>query len=264
MTSVVPPPSVRAISPSHCLTAAARGRRSADRNDARLVDHLQVEHDVAGRLDDLHAVVVAERKHRRGHAARDAAVPRVEVLLGIEDRRLRPGSAQLLRMSADSRLPSAVISGSRPFGGSTMSDVCRCGTVGSVMPAWKRAAEVAGLDGVGVAIAASAAVVDARLEFLFGQERLVRIAGRWRRRAAASATTAARSARAARCRRRRSATCPGCPGRPTPSSARVQPAGVSMKKFASLGCLSAGRAWPAFVRPPRARRRREREGKPER
>ena len=36
-----------------------------------------------------------------------------------------PGSAQLLFISADSRLPSAVISGSLPFGGSTISEVCR-------------------------------------------------------------------------------------------------------------------------------------------
>src|SRR3954471_2943362 len=44
-------------------------------------------------------------------------------------------TAQLLRICADSRLPSSVISGSLPFGGSTMSAVCRCGAVGSVLPA---------------------------------------------------------------------------------------------------------------------------------
>ena len=97
---------------THPVLDLRRERRAAvDRDDARLVHHLEVENHVAGHLHDAHAVVVAIGHHRRGHAARDAAVPAVEVEIGIPRLRLA-GSAQLLFMSADRRLPSAVISGS--------------------------------------------------------------------------------------------------------------------------------------------------------
>src|SRR6185503_10114577 len=55
------------------LRAAVDGL-TRDRNDACLVDHLEPNHDVTGRLEDLDAVVVVGRQHRRGQAARDAAV----------------------------------------------------------------------------------------------------------------------------------------------------------------------------------------------
>ena len=45
-----------------------------------------------------------------------------------------PGSDQPLRISSARRFPSGVRAGSKPFGGSTMSVVCRCGVLGSVTP----------------------------------------------------------------------------------------------------------------------------------
>src|SRR2546426_12111788 len=40
-------------------------RPSIQRNDARIVDHLDEDHDVTGRLHDLIVVVVGAGKHRR-------------------------------------------------------------------------------------------------------------------------------------------------------------------------------------------------------
>ena len=62
------------------LEGLAQRRAPVHRHDARLVHHLEVQDDVARRLHDADAVVVAVGHHRRRHAARDAAVPRVEVL----------------------------------------------------------------------------------------------------------------------------------------------------------------------------------------
>src|SRR5262245_34890859 len=45
-----------------------------------------------------------------------------------------PGRDHPLRISSARRFPSAVSAGIRPFGGSTMSVVCRCGVLGSVTP----------------------------------------------------------------------------------------------------------------------------------
>ena len=58
-----------------------RQRRTAiQRDDPRVVDHLGVNHDVAGRLDDLVGVVVAGRDDPPRHAARDAPVPHAHEL----------------------------------------------------------------------------------------------------------------------------------------------------------------------------------------
>jgi len=48
------------------------------------MDHLEPDHDVARRLNDLNAVVVVEREHRRRQPARDAAIPGVEVRRLVE------------------------------------------------------------------------------------------------------------------------------------------------------------------------------------
>ncbi len=62
------------------LDDLARERRPAvEGHDARLVDELETNCDVARRLHDLDAAVVHEREHRCGQATRDAAVERVEV-----------------------------------------------------------------------------------------------------------------------------------------------------------------------------------------
>jgi hypothetical protein len=52
-------------------------------DDAVFVDHFEAEDDHAGGLNDVDAVVVAIRHHRRRHATRDAAIPAVEVLWSI-------------------------------------------------------------------------------------------------------------------------------------------------------------------------------------
>ena len=71
------------------LLDLGRQRRAAvRRNDARFVDHLELEDHVARRLADREAAVVAVRHHRRRHAARDAAVPAVEVVGTVECDRL--------------------------------------------------------------------------------------------------------------------------------------------------------------------------------
>src|SRR5690606_3256887 len=49
-----------------------------DRNDP-CPEHLQRDRDVARRLIDADAVVIAERQHRSWEAAADAAIPAVEV-----------------------------------------------------------------------------------------------------------------------------------------------------------------------------------------
>ena len=49
------------------------------RHDARLVDHLHHQHEVAGRLEDLVVGVVQRRNHRGRQGARDAPLPVVAV-----------------------------------------------------------------------------------------------------------------------------------------------------------------------------------------
>ena len=129
------------------LERLAQRRTPVHRHDARLVHHLEVEDDVARRLHDADAVVVAIRHHRRRHAARDAAVPRVEVLPvipGLGSRRAAPSCSSSAPTGACPP-PSSPAAG-RPAG-STISEVCRCTVVGSVTPDCSAAAEVAFRDG---------------------------------------------------------------------------------------------------------------------
>ena len=72
-----------------------------------------------------------------------------------------------------------------------MSDVCRCGAVGIGDAGLKRLAEVAGRDRLRVAIDLLRGGVEPLLVFGLGQERLVRVAWRRRRRAGPAAATAA-------------------------------------------------------------------------
>jgi len=58
--------------------------RAAIRWDhSRLMDHFVAQHDIAGRLHDLVALVIGVRHHRPHHSARDAAVPQALVQPGI-------------------------------------------------------------------------------------------------------------------------------------------------------------------------------------
>ena len=58
-------------------------RASVGRDDARLVDHLGDDDDVAGRLQNLVRVVVAGGEEASRHAACDAAVERVHELVRV-------------------------------------------------------------------------------------------------------------------------------------------------------------------------------------
>ena len=91
------------------LVRRGQRRPAVGEDDARVVDHLEVEHDDARRLPDPEPAVVAIRHHRRGHAARDAAVPAVEVRGRVEGRRLagqRPAAAHLERAALSFRRQS--------------------------------------------------------------------------------------------------------------------------------------------------------------
>ena len=70
-------------------------RAGADRDDARVVNHLVGDRDGAGRLHDAHVGVVDGREDRAGNAAADAALPQAQVLRTIEDggaaKRAQPG-----------------------------------------------------------------------------------------------------------------------------------------------------------------------------
>ena len=72
-------------SPFHCLIARAQSRATVDRDDPRLVDHLEHHHHVARHLDDLVGVVVSGGEHAGRIAARDAADPRRLVLGRVGD-----------------------------------------------------------------------------------------------------------------------------------------------------------------------------------
>ncbi len=79
------------------------GRRLAaiQPDDARVVDHLEVDDDLVGRLEDAHAVIVAEGQHRAGEAARDAAIPVVEVRGPVIGLAIDPArTAELLHLAA--------------------------------------------------------------------------------------------------------------------------------------------------------------------
>jgi len=75
-------PAARAAEPLHDL--GCDGAPSVDGHDARLVDELEANDDIAGCLHDLDAAVVHEREHRGREAARDAAVERVEIAHLVE------------------------------------------------------------------------------------------------------------------------------------------------------------------------------------
>jgi hypothetical protein len=96
-TSVLPSQRPRE-SPSHERIAGGRcGRPSRD--DPRVVDHLVHEHDVIGRLQNLHVVVIRPREHRRPGVEQQAAFAE-GTILGAVGRVLPPrvgagGSAHL-------------------------------------------------------------------------------------------------------------------------------------------------------------------------
>ena len=82
-TSVLPSKCPR-DSPIHCLMAGSSGPRPSTgiTRASWIISSRTI--DVAGSLMDLDAVVVVEREHRRRQAARDAAIPRVEVRRLVE------------------------------------------------------------------------------------------------------------------------------------------------------------------------------------
>ncbi len=72
--------------------APGPGRGVADRDDPG-GQHLELDDDVAGRLEDADAVVVAVGEHRGGIAAGDAPVPGVEVGHPVEGLARHPARA---------------------------------------------------------------------------------------------------------------------------------------------------------------------------
>ena len=89
-----------------------------------------------------------------------------------------PGSDQPLRISSARRFPSGVSAGSRPFGGSTMRVVCRCGVLGSVTPERSARPILALLDQLPPEVPAAGGGGDALLVLLFRPPRLVHVARR--------------------------------------------------------------------------------------
>ena len=87
--------STTSVSPSQCrarvAVVSADGRpdvrRGADRNDARVVNHLVGDRDGARTLDDAQVGVVDGREDGAGDAAGDAALPEAQILRPVEDRR---------------------------------------------------------------------------------------------------------------------------------------------------------------------------------
>ena len=69
--------------------APVGARPAVEGDDAGVVDHLDLDHDVVGRLQDQVVVVVAGRQHRRPHRPEHAAV--VEVHVGPRVRRAALG-----------------------------------------------------------------------------------------------------------------------------------------------------------------------------
>ena len=163
---------------AHVVLVRRRQRRPAvGEDDARVVDHLEVEHDDARRLPDPEPAVVAIRHHRRGHAARDAAVPAVEVRGRVEGRRLagqRPAAAHLERAALSFRRQS------RQQAVRWIDDErglpLRRARVGHARE--ERPAVLALLDQLPTEISATGGGGDPLLELLFRPPRLVHVAGR--------------------------------------------------------------------------------------
>ena len=163
---------------AHVLLVRRRQRRPAvGEDDARVVDHLEVEDDDARRLPDLEAAVVAIRHHRRRHAARAAVVPEVEVEGIVIDRVLagqRPGAAHLER---------APLGLGREVGQQSVRRIDdeiglalwrgRVGDAGE-----QRAAELAFRDQLSALVDAAARGGDALVVLLVGPPLLVHVAGR--------------------------------------------------------------------------------------
>ncbi len=81
------------------------------RDDPRVVDHLEIDHHIARPLHDLDAVVVAERQHRGGEAAGDAAVPAVEIrhpVIGLAPDPARPAGRVQARAFLGQRRQAAI------------------------------------------------------------------------------------------------------------------------------------------------------------
>ena len=68
-------------------------RPAVERDDARVVDHLVANRDVARALHDLRRVVVDRRENHMREPARDAAIVSIEIL-GPVERRAPSGSAR--------------------------------------------------------------------------------------------------------------------------------------------------------------------------
>src|SRR5215204_7768152 len=134
-------------------------------DDARVVDHFELEHDDPRRLPDREAAVIPIRHHGRGHAARGAAVPAVEVRGPVVGRRLagqRPAAAHLERalftLGGERRQQSARrIDDERglPLWSGRVSDARE-----------QRAAEFTFLDQLTAQVASAGSLVDPLLVFL--------------------------------------------------------------------------------------------------
>ena len=70
-------------SPSHWRIPPGRVRAAVDRDDPRLVDHLDLNGDVSGRLEDLVVVVIEVGNHLDRHRPGNAPLPTVAVEPGI-------------------------------------------------------------------------------------------------------------------------------------------------------------------------------------
>ena len=93
-------------------------RAPVERDDAGIVHHLHQDGDRTGRLDDLVVAVCSPARSSARPAAR-AAQSGTQILRPGREARAHNAGARLGPPLA----PPAVISGSRPFGGSSMSDV---------------------------------------------------------------------------------------------------------------------------------------------
>ena len=143
-------------------------------------------------------------------------------------------SDQLLVIVADRRSPSAVSGGTRPFAGSTISDVSRFGS--PISAQWPMPILLRG-DFLVVARVQAAQALDALGELLVGEQRAARRSSR-------GVAPACRSA----CR---SATCLAGRGRPRPCAARVAAGSAGVRRGARFP--ATGREH-GTERPARARR----------
>ena len=100
-------------SPFHVRMARPEMRTPVERNDARFVDHLVDDRDVAGTLQDLVSRAVAGGEYPARHAARDAPLPgRVVHPVVLDVRQLVVSS--LLRPRHDRHAPARRIDDQRP------------------------------------------------------------------------------------------------------------------------------------------------------